>query len=316
MSTNVPAPSAATTTAPIAAPTPADTPSKAQQPSALKSFISGGFGGICLVAAGHPLDLIKVRLQTSNQYKGMVDCARQTIAKDGVRGLYRGMLTPMVGVTPVFSVCFWGYDQGKRLARWASGKTTTQELSLKEIGFAGAFSAVPTTLLMTPMERIKCVLQIQTEGNIKYKGPADAARSILRESGVRGLFTGAPATLLRDGFGSVGYFVAYEGIKRAMTPAGAKPEDLSPLAVLMAGGMAGVTNWAVAIPFDVIKSRQQTAAPGTYKNVQDVFFKLLKNEGPQALFKGLGPAMVRAFPANAVCFLGVEVSMKVMNMLW
>lgn len=44
--------------------------------------------------------------------------------------------------------------------------------------------------------------------------------------------------------------------------------------------------------------------------------ELVKAEGYKALFKGLGPAMVRAFPANAACFLGVEVSMKVMNMLW
>ncbi|KAJ2644414.1 carnitine transporter, partial [Coemansia sp. RSA 1285] len=33
--------------------------------SAVKSFLSGGFGGMCLVAAGHPLDLLKVRMQTS-----------------------------------------------------------------------------------------------------------------------------------------------------------------------------------------------------------------------------------------------------------
>jgi solute carrier family 25 carnitine/acylcarnitine transporter 20/29 len=97
------------------------------------------------------------------------------------------------------------------------------------------------------MERIKCVLQVQTEGNAKYKGPMDAARGIMAESGAKGLFTGASATLMRDGIGSVGYFVAYEGIKRALTPEGAKPEDLSTFAVFMAGGFAGMANWAVAI---------------------------------------------------------------------
>jgi solute carrier family 25 (mitochondrial carnitine/acylcarnitine transporter), member 20/29 len=63
-------------------------------PSALKSFLSGGFGGVCLVFVGHPLDLIKVRLQTMPTpapgqkpvYTGMLDCAKQTIAKDGVSG--------------------------------------------------------------------------------------------------------------------------------------------------------------------------------------------------------------------------------------
>ncbi len=44
--------------------------------------------------------------------------------------------------------------------------------------------------------------------------------------------------------------------------------------------------------------------------------ELVAKEGYAALFKGLGPAMVRAFPANAACFMGVEVSMKVMNALW
>ena len=34
-----------------------------------QDFLAGGFGGVCLVTVGHPLDTIKVRLQTSNQYK-------------------------------------------------------------------------------------------------------------------------------------------------------------------------------------------------------------------------------------------------------
>jgi hypothetical protein len=61
------------------------------KPSALKSFLSGGFGGICLVFAGHPLDLIKVRMQTMTigadgvaPYSSTLDCARKTIQRDGV----------------------------------------------------------------------------------------------------------------------------------------------------------------------------------------------------------------------------------------
>jgi solute carrier family 25 carnitine/acylcarnitine transporter 20/29 len=32
--------------------------------SALKNFLAGGVGGVCLVAAGHPLDTIKVCVVT------------------------------------------------------------------------------------------------------------------------------------------------------------------------------------------------------------------------------------------------------------
>lgn len=31
--------------------------------SPIKYFLSGGFGGICTVIAGHPLDTIKVKLK-------------------------------------------------------------------------------------------------------------------------------------------------------------------------------------------------------------------------------------------------------------
>lgn len=39
-------------------------------------------------------------------------------------------------------------------------------------------------------------------------------------------------------------------------------------------------------------------------------------DGVGALWKGFGPAMARAFPANAATFLGVEMALKAMNALW
>jgi solute carrier family 25 carnitine/acylcarnitine transporter 20/29 len=188
-----------------------------------------------------------------------------------------------------------------------------------QICFAGGFSALPATLLMTPIERVKCIMQIQSslpESEQRYKTTMEATRGVWREGGIRALYKGTAATLLRDVPGSVAYFGAYEFFKKAFTPAGKTTNDLSPVAVFVAGGLAGMANWAVAIPADVLKSRQQTAPPGTYSGLVDVFVKLMRNEGPSALFRGMGPAMLRAFPANAACFLGVEASLKVMNMLF
>jgi len=285
--------------------------------SPLKNFLSGGFGGMCLVFAGHPFDLIKVRIQTSNQYSGVIDCVKQTVAKDGVKGLYRGMTAPLIGVTPIFAVCFWGYDQGQRIVRWVSGMQPTEQLSLLQIAIAGGYSAIPTTIIMTPAERIKCILQVQGGATeVKYKGPLDVVRAVWREGGIPAFYKGTVGTLVRDVPGSVAYFGAYEFFKRMLTPKGSKPEELKPLPIIIAGGMAGIANWSVAIPGDVIKSRMQTAPPGTYKGFIDCVTQLLRNEGTSALFKGLGPAMLRAFPANAACFLGVEISMKMMNSLW
>jgi solute carrier family 25 (mitochondrial carnitine/acylcarnitine transporter), member 20/29 len=69
----------------------------------------GGFGGICAVLVGHPFDLVKVRLQTAEKgaYTGAMDVVKKTLARDGFRGVYRGVTAPLIGVTPMFAVSFW-----------------------------------------------------------------------------------------------------------------------------------------------------------------------------------------------------------------
>jgi solute carrier family 25 carnitine/acylcarnitine transporter 20/29 len=42
----------------------------------------------------------------------------------------------------------------------------------------------------------------------------------------------------------------------------------------------------------------------------DVYRTLIKEEGYGALLTGFRPAMIRAFPANAACFLGMELAKK------
>lgn len=40
-----------------------------KEPGALKNFLAGGVGGICVVLSCHPLDTIKVERQTTFQWE-------------------------------------------------------------------------------------------------------------------------------------------------------------------------------------------------------------------------------------------------------
>jgi solute carrier family 25 carnitine/acylcarnitine transporter 20/29 len=205
--------------------------------SALKSFLSGGVGGICVVLVGHPLDLIKVRMQTSGVTgQSVVGMFKNTLAKEGVRGLYRGVTAPLMAIAPIFAVCFWGYDMGQRTIRWA--QPTSGDLSIQQKCIAGGLSAIPATALMAPSERVKVLLQTNAG---KYSGSLDCAVKVLRDGGIRSLYKGTFATLLRDVPGSMAWFGVYEWTKIAMTKAQGieDPSQLSPLAVLTAGGFAG-----------------------------------------------------------------------------
>ncbi|WWC90181.1 uncharacterized protein L201_005114 [Kwoniella dendrophila CBS 6074] len=293
----------------------------------IKSFLSGGFGGISCVLVGHPFDLTKTRLQTASPgtYTGAVDVVRKTIAQDGIRGMYRGITPPILGVTPIFAISFWGYDLGKRLVYSFTPNRTSQNLSIGELAIAGGFSAIPATLVAAPAERVKVLLQVAGQsGSASYSGPIDVVRKLYAEGGLRSLFRGTFATLARDGPGSAVYFATYELLKKQLSaapetlPNGEKAPapPLSLPAIVAAGGTAGVAMWSLAIPPDTIKSRLQSAPHGTYTGFMDCARKLIAADGVTALWKGFGPAMARAFPANAATFLGVELSLKAMEKMW
>ncbi|XP_072136388.1 protein kinase, cAMP-dependent, regulatory, type II, alpha A isoform X3 [Mobula birostris] len=193
--------------------------------SPIKNFFAGGFGGVCLVFAGHPLDTIKVRLQTQPKplpgqppkFKGTFDCFRKTLVGEGVKGLYKGMAAPIIGVTPMFAVCFFGFGLGKKLQQ----KHPEDVLTYPQLFAAGMLSGVFTTAIMAPGERIKCLLQIQaTSGETKYAGPVDCAKQIYRTMGIRGIYKGTALTLMRDVPASGMYFMTYEWLKYSLTPEG------------------------------------------------------------------------------------------------
>jgi solute carrier family 25 carnitine/acylcarnitine transporter 20/29 len=271
---------------------------------------------------GHPFDLIKVRMQTGNNASSTSESVfgmlSQIFRKEGVRGIYRGVSAPLVATSPMYAVSFWGYDMGKRMVNWWEvdilKKPAIQNFTIPQVCIAGGLSSLPTTLLMAPTERIKCLLQIQMASTTpKYAGMVDCARQVLKEGGVRSLFKGTFATLLRDGPGSIAWFGVYELSKREfMRVGGVESGNLSPLAVLCAGGFAGMACWAVAIPPDVLKSRYQTAPEGKYRGLYHVYQDLMAKEGAGALFTGIRPAMIRAFPANAACFFGMEMSKEML----
>ncbi|XP_063065659.1 mitochondrial carnitine/acylcarnitine carrier protein [Engraulis encrasicolus] len=288
--------------------------------SPVKSFLAGGVAGACLLFAGHPLDTIKVRLQTQPKasptqyvlYTGTYDCFRKTVSKEGVLGLYKGMGAPLAGVAPMMAISFFGFGLGKQLLQADPNIPHTYG----QIFLSGMLGGVFTTVIVAPGERIKCLLQVQsTSGQFKYAGPVDCAIKLYKEQGIRSVYKGTVITLIRDVPSNGLYFMTYEYMKYLLTSEGESINHLSTPKILLAGGTAGILNWVIALPPDVLKSNFQTAADGRYRGVMDVLRELLREEGARGLYKGITAVMLRAFPANAACFLGFDVALKCLDWL-
>lgn len=271
----------------------------------IKSFASGGFGGVCAVLTGHPFDLVKVRLQTG-VYKTTAECLRGTVAKDGLLGFYRGVMPPLLGVTPMFAVSFWGYDMGKKLVASYTGKKV-EDFTIAEISTAGFISAIPTTGVAAPFERVKVMMQVQSGAKSSM---ASVVAEMYRTGGFRSIFKGLAATLARDGPGSALYFATYEYVKQALSSPG---QDLSLLAVSVAGGSAGVAMWLGVFPIDTIKSTQQSSNVNI--SIATATKNIYSKAGIKGFFPGVGPALARSFPANAATFVGVEVAKSFLEKL-
>src|SRR4051812_3328429 len=113
----------------------------------------------------YPFDTVKVRLQSQPdhlplRYTGPLDCFKQGLRSDGVLGLYRGISAPLVGAAlETSSLFFW-----ERVAREGLFKSGLYErenpLPLSALWLTGAISGAFTSLVLTPVELVKCKIQV------------------------------------------------------------------------------------------------------------------------------------------------------------
>ncbi|KAF8926605.1 mitochondrial carrier domain-containing protein [Dissophora ornata] len=137
---------------------------------AVKDCASGTIGGFLQVFVGQPFDTVKVRLQTmpaplpgqAPLYTGTLDCVKKTLAKEGVKGFYKGTTTPLVGVGACVSIQFVTLQAMKRYYTDKNGPSANGFLTNSQLYIAGAASGITNSVISGPVEHIRTRLQVQT----------------------------------------------------------------------------------------------------------------------------------------------------------
>ena len=78
-------------------------------------LICGSFAGLVYCVSGHPLDSVKVRLQTQTDTMTFRSCVVQTYSREGFSGFYKGIGPTLITVTLVNSIVFASYELCKRM---------------------------------------------------------------------------------------------------------------------------------------------------------------------------------------------------------
>ncbi|GMM34679.1 organic acid transporter [Saccharomycopsis crataegensis] len=283
----------------------------------IKDITAGTIGGIGQVLTGQPFDTVKVRLQSSNEYKGPMDVVKRLLANEGPAGFYKGVLTPLVGIGACVSIQFAVNEYMKRYYTNKNEGSANKSLTLGQFYMCGIAAGFANAFLTSPIEHIRIRLQTQVsaEGAL-YKGPVDCIRKIYSASGTAGIFRGLGPTLVRESHGMGIYFATYEFlINESMKTNKVKRTDIPGWQLCAFGGISGITLWMSIYPIDIIKTRLQTddLKNKAFKNSFQCAKHILQTSGYKAFFNGFSVCLLRAFPANAMTFYAFELAMRALG---
>ncbi|KAF3202104.1 Mitochondrial dicarboxylate transporter [Orbilia oligospora] len=158
--------------------------------------------------------------------------------------------------------------------------------------FGGA-SSMWAAVFTHPLDLNKVRLQTAKKvGNGPKPGMVDTFRTIFRNEGFLGLYSGLTASLLRQATYSTTRFGIYEELKGMVK----KPNKELPLPTLIAlSSTSGFLGSIAGNPADIINVRMQQdgalepSKRRNYKNAIDGIIKMVKSEGITSLFRGVGP---------------------------
>ncbi|PKS06659.1 hypothetical protein jhhlp_007409 [Lomentospora prolificans] len=293
---------------------------------AVEDVLYGSVAGVVGKYIEYPFDTVKVRLQSQPntlplRYTGPLDCFGQSIRADGFLGLYRGISAPLVGAALENSSLFFFERIGRDLV-YASGYVSREKpLPLTALWFTGAFSGAFTSLVLTPVELVKC--KIQVPATVEGKAPPPlrpipVIKDIYRHHGLLGFFHGGLGTLIREAGGGAAWFgtkatiskMFYDRKAQAASTPEQREEILSkPLPLwqqAFAGACAGMSYNFLFFPADTIKSRMQTAPIGQSVKSQSFLAEgvaLWKQHGLRGMYRGCGITVMRSAPSSAFIFM-------------
>jgi solute carrier family 25 oxoglutarate transporter 11 len=277
-------------------------------------MVLGAISGMGAASLCHPLDVIRVRLQTT----GSEGVLQTTLLAYQQRSLYKGIGAAYLRQWTYGSCRMGIYSYLLEHSKDENGSSESIPFSRKLgmgmlSGAIGSFVGTPSELALV---RLTNDGKLPLEERKNYKGVVDCLRRIaLEEGGIRAWWTGAAPTVCRATALSAVLMGGTSQAKTSLKSTGyfeTKSGDpwmngipLLFCATLVSSFGANI----VANPFDVVKSRMQTNGH-LYRGSLDCLRTSIANEGLVVLSHGFGPAFVKLAPYTVISLTLVDTMTK------
>jgi solute carrier family 25 (adenine nucleotide translocator) protein 4/5/6/31 len=180
------------------------------------NLASGGAAGACSLFFVYSLDYARTRLANDSksakkggerQFNGLVDVYVKTIKTDGIQGLYRGFNISCVGIIVYRGLYFGMYDSLKPVV--LQGSLQGSFLASFFLGWAITIGA---GLASYPIDTVRRRMMMTSGEAVKYSSSMHAFTEIMKKEGVKSLFKGAGANILRAVAGA-GVLAGYDQLQ-------------------------------------------------------------------------------------------------------
>lgn len=269
------------------------------------NMIAGAMAGITEHAVMFPIDSIKTRMQVfatspAAVYTGIGNAFTRISSTEGMRALWRGVSSVILGAGPAHAVHFGTYEFVKDFAGGRAGGHQPLTTAM-----AGAAATVASDALMNPFDVIKQRMQVHQS---EFRSVFTAMRVVYRNEGLAAFYVSYPTTLMMSVPFTAAQFTVYEQVKRLLNPRG----EYSPSSHVIAGALAGGVAAGVTTPLDVAKTLLQTRGTSQdselrrVRGMWDAFRIVWTRDGMKGFFRGMSPRMLTHMPSNALCWLSYE----------
>ncbi|CAI2161394.1 2061_t:CDS:2 [Funneliformis geosporum] len=258
---------------------------------------SGAVSGLASCVILQPFDLVKTRIQQQRQQRGksltplnstIMQTVKNIVNNESISGLWRGTVPTIFRNVPGSALYFFTLSEIRNLfflrqktSLQTSSKSSLPVLSSRDNLIAGMVARGSVGLMIMPLT----VVKVRYESNLyNYKSIWSALTSIVRHEGVKGLYYGSSATIIRDAPYAGLYLLFYERWKLFISTN--TSSIASPVIYMTSAIIAGFLSTSITHPFDMLKTRIQLK-PQIYPNTWFGALKILKEEGFIGFFDGL-----------------------------
>ncbi|ORE11253.1 mitochondrial carrier [Rhizopus microsporus var. microsporus] len=169
----------------------------------------------------------------------------------------------------------------------------------------GILACGPTHSFVTPLDLVKCRNQVKPG---LYKSVFDGWKTIAKNEGIGGVFTGVGPTAIGYSLQGAGKYGLYEVFKYRYANLVGEENAHKYRTLLYLGASASAEFFAdiLLCPMEALKVKMQTTVPPFAKTTGEGFKKIISTEGYLGFYKGIVPLWCRQVPYTMVKFASFE----------